>query len=149
MPPLQFTLYLSLLGGVYFGQICCFQNQSTNRKNKILVQNYIGCLISISLLYCREWEIDQLLQFCRRNFIFLIFAWFFKVKYSTKICPSQKDQLYFKMERRRSRPSTLLYIYPFQEGHILVEYFALKNQAKIKKMELRLQNCSSWSISHS
>ena len=38
--------------------------------------------------YCQEWEIDQLLQFCRRNFIFLIFAWFFKAKYSTKICPS-------------------------------------------------------------
>ena len=42
---------------------------------------------SISL-YCQEWEIDQLLQFCRHNFIFLIFAWFFKAKYSTKICPS-------------------------------------------------------------
>ena len=38
--------------------------------------------------YCQEWEIDQLLQFCRRNFICLIFAWFFKAKYSTKICPS-------------------------------------------------------------
>ena len=38
--------------------------------------------------YCQEWEIDQLLQFCRRNFIFLVFARFFKTKYSTKICPS-------------------------------------------------------------
>ena len=38
--------------------------------------------------YSQEWEIDQLLQFCRCNFIFLIFAWFFKAKYSTKICPS-------------------------------------------------------------
>ena len=81
--------------------------------------------------YCQEWEIDQLLQFCRCNFIFLIFAWFFKAKDSTNICPSQKDQLCFKMEGRRSRPSNLLYIYPFQEGQILVEYFALKNQAKI------------------
>ena len=26
---------------------------------------------------------------------------------------------------------------------------ALKNQAKMKKMKLHLQNCSSWSISHS
>ena len=87
----------------------------------------------IQICYSQEWEIDQLLQFCRLNFIFLVFAWFFKAKYSTKICPSQKDQLYFKMEGRRSRPSNLLYIYPFQEGHILVEYFALKNQAKSKK----------------
>ena len=31
----------------------------------------------------------------------------------------------------------------------MVEYFALKNQAQIKKMKLHLQNCSSWSISHS
>ena len=99
--------------------------------------------------FCQEWEIDQLLQFCRCNFIFLIFVWFFMAKYSTKICPSQKDQLYFKMQGRRSRPSNLLYIYPFQEGHILVEYFAIKNQTKINKMKLCLQNCSSWSISHS
>ena len=83
------------------------------------------------------------------QFHFFIFALFFNAKYSTKICPSQKDQLYLKMEGRQSRPSNLLYIYPFQEGHILVEYFALKNQAKIKKMKLHLQNCSSWSISHS
>ena len=38
--------------------------------------------------YSQEWGIDQLLQFCRRNFICLIFAWFFKAKYSIKICPS-------------------------------------------------------------
>ena len=38
--------------------------------------------------YSQEWQIDQLLQFCRCNFIFLIFALFFKAKYWTKICPS-------------------------------------------------------------
>ena len=38
--------------------------------------------------YSQEWEIDLLLQFCRRNFIFSIFAWFFKAKYSPKICRS-------------------------------------------------------------
>ena len=50
-PPLQFTLYLPLLGGVYFGQIFCFKHPSTNQQNEILVQNYSSCLISISLLY--------------------------------------------------------------------------------------------------
>ena len=44
--------------------------------------------LRVKVLYCQEWEIDQLLEFCRRNFILLIFAWFFKAKYSTKICPS-------------------------------------------------------------
>ena len=38
--------------------------------------------------YCQEWEIDQLLQFCRCNFILMIFAWFFMAKYSINICPS-------------------------------------------------------------
>ena len=46
---------------------------------------YINIYIYI---YSQEWEIDQLLQFCRCNFIFLIIAWFFNAKYSTKICPS-------------------------------------------------------------
>merc|ERR1711938_124485 len=50
-PPLQFTLYLPLLGGAYFGQIFCFKNPSKNQTNEILVQNYSRCLISISLLY--------------------------------------------------------------------------------------------------
>ena len=50
-PPLQFTLYLPLLGGAYFGQIFCFQNPSKNQTTEILVQNYSRCLISISLLY--------------------------------------------------------------------------------------------------
>ena len=67
------------------------------------------------------------------QFHFLEFCLVFKTKYLTKICPSQKDQLYLKMEGRRSRPSNLLYIYPFQEGHILVEYFALKSQCKKSK----------------
>ena len=39
-------------------------------------------------VYCQEWEIDQLLQFCRCNFVFLSFAWFLKAKYLTKIWPS-------------------------------------------------------------
>ena len=47
------------------------------------------------------------------------------------------------------RPSILRYDWSFQEGHILVEYFALKNKTKIKNMKLCMQNCSSWSISHS
>ena len=46
-----------------------------------------------------------------------------------------------KLEGRRSRPSILKYNWSFQEGHILVEYFSIKNQTKIKKMNLRLQNC--------
>ena len=50
LPPLQFTLYLPLLGGAYFGQIFCFKNPSKNQTNEILVQNYSRCLISISLL---------------------------------------------------------------------------------------------------
>ena len=41
------------------------------------------------------------------------------------------------MEGRRSRPFNLLYIYPFQEGHMLVEYFALKIQAKINKRKFQ------------
>ena len=46
--------------------------------------------------YCQDWEIDQPLQFCMHNFIFLIFAQVFMYgKYSTKICPSSNDQLYF------------------------------------------------------
>ena len=28
-----------------------------------------------SVAYCREWKIDQLLQFCRCNFIFWMFFW--------------------------------------------------------------------------
>ena len=32
--PLQFTLHLPLLGGAYFGQICCFKNHSKNQNNK-------------------------------------------------------------------------------------------------------------------
>ena len=32
---------------------------------------------------------------------------------------------------------------------MLIAYFALKTHAKIKQMKLRMQNCSSWSISHS
>ena len=39
------------------------------------------------IVYCQEWEVDQLLQFCMRNFILLIFAWSFKAnirrKYAT------------------------------------------------------------------
>ena len=57
--------------------------------------------------YCKEWEIDQLLQFCMHNFIFWIFAWVCKAKYLTKISPTRR--------------TNLLYIYPFQGGHILVK----------------------------
>ena len=47
--------------------------------------------LSLSLnFYCQDWEIDQLLQICMHNVTFLIFAWMFKAKYLTKICPSQK-----------------------------------------------------------
>ena len=67
------------------------------------------------------------------QFHFLTFAWVFKSKYLIKTYPSQKDHLYIKMQGRRSRPSKLSYIYPFQEGYILVKYFALKTIAKIKK----------------
>ena len=35
-PPLQFTLYLPLLGGAYFGQISCVKNQSKNQTNEIV-----------------------------------------------------------------------------------------------------------------
>ena len=35
-PPLQFTLYLPLLGGAYFGRICCLKNLSKNTKNEIV-----------------------------------------------------------------------------------------------------------------
>ena len=127
---------------------------------KLFVQALAGLqvnvILAIELLWRLIWRLQSrvgdrptatILQV--QFHFFLIFAWVFKTKYSTKICPSQEDQLYFKMEGRRSRPSNLLYIYPFQEGHIFVEQFALKNQAKIKKMKLHLQNCSSWSISHS
>ena len=31
----------------------------------------------------------------------------------------------------------------------MIEYSALKTQAEIKKIELCMQNCSNWSISHS
>ena len=34
-PPLQFTLYLPLLGGAYFGRIFCLKKQSKNQKNEI------------------------------------------------------------------------------------------------------------------
>ena len=34
-PPLQFTLYLPLLGGAYFGRIFCFKKPSKNQKNEI------------------------------------------------------------------------------------------------------------------
>ena len=98
-------------------------------------------------IYCQEWEIDRLLQFCMHNFMCLIFARVFKANSSTKICPSQKDQLYPKMEGRRSRPSNLLYIYPFQEGYILFKCFDLKTTAKIKKRLILVQNYSSCLIS--
>merc|ERR1711938_482372 len=58
-PPLQFTLYLPLLGGAYFGQIFCFKYPSKNQTNEILVQNYSRCLISISLLYPRRYHHDR------------------------------------------------------------------------------------------
>ena len=35
-PPLQFTLYLPLLGGAYFGRIFCFKKRSKNNKNKLV-----------------------------------------------------------------------------------------------------------------
>ena len=35
----QFTLYLLLLGGIYFGQIVWFKDQSKNQENEIIVQN--------------------------------------------------------------------------------------------------------------
>ena len=41
------------------------------------------------------------------------------------------------MEGRRSRPSNLLYIYPFQAGHILVKHSALKAKAKIKQIKFQ------------
>ena len=36
--------------------------------------------------YCQEWEIDQLLQSCMHNFMFVEFAWVFMAKYLTNIC---------------------------------------------------------------
>ena len=65
------------------------------KDSRILADFDISLSLSLSIyiyvyiyIYSQEWEIDQLLQFCRRNFIFWIFAWFFKATYSTKICPS-------------------------------------------------------------
>ena len=34
-PPLQFTLHLPLLGGVYFGRIFCFKKPNKNQKSEI------------------------------------------------------------------------------------------------------------------
>ena len=34
-PPLQFTLYLPLLGGAYFGRIFCLKKPNKNQKNEI------------------------------------------------------------------------------------------------------------------
>ena len=44
--------------------------------------------VGFPVAYCQEWEIDQLLQFCMRNFIFLILARVFKANNLTKIRPS-------------------------------------------------------------
>ena len=143
-PPLHFTLYLPLLGRAYFGQIFCVKKPSKNQTNEILVR-IIAVVLFPSLCYR-----DQLLQFCTYKFItcFRLYA-FSRQNFRSKICSSQKDQLYLKMEGRRRRPSNLKYIYPFQEGHILVECFDLKTLANIKQVKLCMQNCSSWSISHS
>ena len=35
-PPLQFTLYLPLLGGAYFGRIFLHKKPSKNQKNEIV-----------------------------------------------------------------------------------------------------------------
>ena len=49
-PPLQFTLYLHLLGGVYLGQICCFTNLSKHQKNKFQCR-IIAVVLFPSLYY--------------------------------------------------------------------------------------------------
>ena len=35
-PPLQFTLYLPLLGGTYVGRTICLKNPNKNQNNKIV-----------------------------------------------------------------------------------------------------------------
>ena len=50
-PPLQFTLYLPLLGGAYLVKCFALKTKAKIKKNEILMQNYNSCLISISLLH--------------------------------------------------------------------------------------------------
>ena len=46
-PPLQFTLYLPLLGGAYFGEMFGFKNPSKNKKWNINYQFYIKQIIKV------------------------------------------------------------------------------------------------------
>ena len=73
------------------------------------IYTYICIYVCVCVcIYCQEWEIDQLLQFCRRNFILLILLVFLRQNIGPKYAPPRRGK--YKVNWRGSFAAPPFYI---------------------------------------
>ena len=85
--------------------------------------------------YCQEWEIDQLLQFCRCNFIFWIFGLCLKQNIRPKYAPSRRTNYTLKWRGGEAAPPIYFIFIPSRRGIFLSNIF-IKKPSKNQKNEI-------------
>ena len=66
--------------------------------------------------YCQEWEIDQLLQFCMRNFVFVIWIAVFQSTVQPEDTPPRRTNFTFKWKASKAAPPIWFIFPPSRRG---------------------------------
>ena len=97
--------------------------------------------------YCQEWEIDQLLQYCRCNFIFWFLLCFLWQNIRPKYAPPRRTNYTLKWRGGEAAPPIYFIFTPSRRSIFWSNFCLKKPTQKSTKSEILVHNYSSCLVS--